>query len=169
MLRRSLRTKRSFCFLLLAVSMPDVSAWSQKIPPQYQAQIDQQASLATAQAAKIVAKLLTSDIHAGSTVQVQIALINMENKAITARDDWKCDVSIRFPSGKTVDQVAWIKKNGLSGQFEFTADEPGLVSVFVRPTGDSWPAIAAAHDRSRSGSLGGPARSSGASGTSMSR
>jgi len=113
--------------------MPDVSAWSQKIPPQYQAQIDQQASLATAQAAKIVAKLLTSDIHAGSTVQVQIALINMENKAITARDDWKCDVSIRFPSGKTVDQVAWIKKNGLSGQFEFTADEPGLVSVFVRP------------------------------------
>ncbi len=135
MLSRLLRAKHSIFYLGITVSIAsaDICIGAQKIPAEYKAQINQQVALAATEPAKVTAKLLTPEIRVGGSVQVQIALINRDNQPVTPREDWKCDVSIRFPSGKSVDQVAWIKKDSRSGQFEFPADEPGLVSVFVRP------------------------------------
>jgi len=106
----------------VSIASADICTGAQKIPAEYKAQINQQAALAATQLAKVTAKLLTSEIRVGGTIQVQIALINMDNQPVTPREDWKCDISIRFPSGRSVDKIAWIRKDGRLGQFEFAAD-----------------------------------------------
>ena len=135
MLKQSLRVKHSGWYLFLAVwiAFSNHSVKAQEMSERYKSLINQQAAHAAAQPAKMIARLLTPENHVGGTVRVQIALISMDNQPVTPKQDWKCDVSIRFPSGRSVDQVAWIKKDGPSGEFEFAADEPGLVSVGVRP------------------------------------
>lgn len=93
-------------------------------------------------------KLLAQEIQVGSRPQVEITILNADNEPITAKDDWPCEVAIQFPSGKSVTQTAWIKKGASSGQFEFVAEEAGLVSLSVRP---HWPGSVLTKSRRLSG------------------
>jgi hypothetical protein len=104
-----------------------------QIPNEYKAQINRQVALTAAQPAKISARLIAPEIQVGSRSQVEITILNADNEPLTAKEDWPCAVAIQFPSGKSVTQTGWIKKGASSGQFEFVAEEAGLVSVSVRP------------------------------------
>jgi len=100
---------------------------------QYKAQISRQVAIIATQPAKVSAKLLTAGIQLNSRPQVEITVLNADNQPVPAKQDWQFDISIQFPSGKPATTTAWIKKGDSSGQFDFLADEAGLVSVNVLP------------------------------------
>jgi hypothetical protein len=134
MISQSPRSKRFWARLLLtgATTLLGTNTRTQQIPAEYRSQIDHQAALVASQPAKISAKLLTPEIRVGGKARVQIDLINVENQSVAPKEDWKCDISIHLPSGGSVEQAAWIKKDSSSGEFEFAATEPGIVTVLVR-------------------------------------
>jgi hypothetical protein len=129
--------RKTGCFGVLSAILTASSATSwasaQKLPSEYNAQIKQQAALAAAQPAKVSAKLIATEILVGSNAEVEITLLNAENLPVAAKQDWHCEVSIHYRSGKSSTQTTWIKKGEASGNFEFVAAEAGLVTLNVSP------------------------------------
>ena len=101
--------------------------------PNAKAQISEQAAYSAEQPAKLSAKLLAQGIVVGDKPQLEIAVLNFENKPVAVKRDLECDISVHFASGKSITQSAWIKKGQASVQTDFLANETGYASILVRP------------------------------------
>jgi hypothetical protein len=118
-------------FILVGVELTNKAEARQL--PNARIRISQQAAYVAAQPAKVSAKLLAPDIIVGSKPQIAIALQNADNQPVAAPEDWGCQVSVRFASGKSSTQSVWIKKGQSTAQFEFLAEELGFASIVVQP------------------------------------
>lgn len=118
--------------LLLGALLPHALAAGQ-LPSKAREQINQQVALLTIQPAKVVVKTTSEDVKVGTKSQAQIIIMNANDQPIAAREDWPCEVSVRFASGKTTTQSVTIKKGESAATFEFSANEIGLTAISVRP------------------------------------
>ena len=136
MFQKSYSTKSgsfSAFLIILVVAHLVAIAVARQLPNQARAQISQQAAFVTTQPAKVTVKMITQEIIVGNKSQVEIILLNADNQPVAAKDDSRCEVSVRFASGKSSSQIVWIKKGQTSAQFDFPAEETGLASILVRP------------------------------------
>ena len=121
-------------FLLTVVCSCSTSAKpSRQVSDEARAQIKQQAELMATQPVKLRVAMLTSELRVGAKLRIEITVLNARNQPLIAKSDWKCEVLVRFPSGKSSSQTVSIKKGQESAQSEFTAAEAGLTSILVRP------------------------------------
>jgi uncharacterized membrane protein YeaQ/YmgE (transglycosylase-associated protein family) len=120
-------------FILLVAAAPGRSLLWAQLTGQARAQISRQATLQSAQPAKVSLKILTTNIMVGARPQAQITLLSANDQPVPAKEDWQCAVSLRFPSGNSTSQTVLIRKGESVGRFEFSAVEAGLTSISVQP------------------------------------
>lgn len=123
---------RGFAIILVGAHLVAGTVAGQ-LPNQAKAQISQQAALVAAQPVKVSVKLPAQEILLDSKSQADITVLNADNQPVAAPEDWQCEASVRFASGKSHSQTVVIKKGQTSAPFEFVAEETGWASIFVRP------------------------------------
>lgn len=104
-----------------------------QLPNQAKSQISKQAALVAVQPVKVSVTMPAQQVTIGSQSQVNITVLSADNQPIAATEDWQCEASVRFASGKSHSQTVTIRKGQSSARFEFVAEETGWTSVFVRP------------------------------------
>jgi hypothetical protein len=128
-----LSRKSSIGVFVLLLAGATSRAWPGQLPSEAQSQINRQAAFLGKQPVKVNVKVLTQDIVAGSRAHAEVTVLNADNESIAAKEDWPCEMSIRYASGKSVSETVVIKKGEASAQFEFPAEEAGLTSIVAHP------------------------------------
>lgn len=121
--------------LLVHVALVGVVAQAStaQLPTQAREQINRQAAYIAEQPVKISAKLLTPSAVVGSKLRGEVTVLNADNVPITAKEDWPCEMTIRYATGESASETVVIKKGHSSAPFEFPAKGPGLVTITARP------------------------------------
>jgi len=113
---------------------------AQQLPPGAGNKIIQQRQLLAIRPVKVSVRVLAESITVGTRPPVQVTLLNADDQPVPTAEDWQCEVSFRFPSGRSVSQTVSIKKGESTAQLEFYAEQAGLTSISVRPlTGSARP------------------------------
>jgi len=116
-------------FTLLAIPSADA-----QLSNQAQAQISQEAASLANEPAMLAVTPLAQGTAVGKKSEVQISLLNADNRPVAAKSDSQYEVTLQSSSGSLSSQKVWIKKGESSTHFQFVPDAAGLTTVTVRPT-----------------------------------
>jgi len=108
-------------FTLLAIPSADA-----QLSNQAQAQISQEAASLANEPAMLAVTPLAQGTAVGKKSEVQISLLNADNRPVAAKSDSQYEVTLQSSSGSLSSQKVWIKKGESSTHFQFVPDAAGL-------------------------------------------